>query len=146
MGGAKRYPSILPVWRWVSLRSTHPTISTLAALDAENHRHGKAQAIVRDQRRRRRHRIGSPHHRQRRFVKNSIARTLFNRRRQHVTQPVEREADVDFGGLLLPFRWIALVLVEMRHQFLLPGRAHALGGRAASDRRRGRTRAFRDGL
>ena len=25
MGGAKRYPSILPVWRWVSLRSTHPT-------------------------------------------------------------------------------------------------------------------------
>ena len=26
MGGAKRYPSTLPVGRWVSLRSTHPTI------------------------------------------------------------------------------------------------------------------------
>src|SRR5260221_8390390 len=25
MGGAKRYPSILPARRWVSLRSTHPT-------------------------------------------------------------------------------------------------------------------------
>src|SRR5882724_11730916 len=96
--------------------------SALAALDAENHRHGKTQAIVRDQRRRRRHRIGAPHHRQRRFIEHGIARTLFNRRRQHVAEPVEREANVDFGGLLLAFRWIALVLVEMRHQFLLPGR------------------------
>ena len=46
------------------------------ALDAEDHRQGEGQAFVGDDGRRHRHRVGAPHHRQRRLVERCIARAL----------------------------------------------------------------------
>ena len=90
-----------------------------------------------------RHRIGAPHHRQRRLVEGRIARALFDIGREHVAHAVEREANLDLGGFLLPFLRIALVLVEMRDQLLLPGRARTPCALAGADHRRDGTLSFR---
>ncbi len=63
-----------------------------------------------------------------------------------MTHAVKHEADQDLGALLRPIRRIALVLVEMRDQFLLPGHSHALHALAGALHRRDRTRPFRNGL
>src|SRR5438093_1154545 len=54
-----------------------------------------------------------------------VSQSLDDAGREHVTHPVQREADEDLGALLRALRRIALVLVQMRHQFLLPGNACA---------------------
>src|SRR3982075_1391380 len=108
-------------------------------LDAENHRQGKTQSLIGNQRRRLRYRIGASHHRQRRFVERPVARPLDDAGRENMTHPVQREADKDLGALLRALRRIALVLVEVSDQLLLPGRPHA--PRALSRTLRGSDRA-----
>ena len=56
------------------------------------------------------------------------------------------KADQDLGALLRALRRIALVLVEMGDQLLLPGRAHAPQAFSGALRGSDRTRAFRNGL
>jgi transposase len=56
-----------------ALMSPRPSEASALALDPEDHRQGEAQPFIRDQRRRRRHRVGAAHHRQRRLVKRGIA-------------------------------------------------------------------------
>ena len=137
--------------RWITIETgpQHYPIGmrgSALGLDAEDHRQGEGQAFVGDDRRRHRHRIGAPHHRQRRLVEGRIARALFDIGREHVAQAVEREANLDLGGFLLPFLRVALVLVEMRDQFLLPGRACTPRALAGADHRRDGTLPFRNFL
>ena len=112
------------------------------ALHAEDHRQRKAQAFVRDQRRRRRHRVGALDHRDRGVIKGRIARALFN----VVESTWPSRSSVKLTWISADFKRalgrIALVLVEMGHQRLLPGRAHAARGFAGALRRRNRARRF----
>src|SRR5437763_15841775 len=58
--------------------------------------------------------------------------------------PIKREADHDLGALERTTRWIALVLVEIRDLFLLPGGADPPRGVAGALRGRDRTRRLRN--
>ena len=67
--------------------------------------------------------FGALQHGERRIVEGGVAGPLHDARRQHVPDPVEDEADDDLSASAsIAIRWIALVLVEMGGQLLLPGR------------------------
>src|ERR1700694_3582065 len=121
-------------------------LNLASALDPEDHRKREIQSLVGDQRRRLRYRIGSSHHRQRRFVERPVARSLDDAGREHMAHPIEREADEDLGALLRALRRIALVLVQMRHQFLLPAETRAPCAFTGALRRGDRARSLSNSL
>src|SRR5947208_4843319 len=116
------------------------------ALDLENHRKGKTQSLIGDERRGLRDRVGVPHHRQRRFVERLVAGSLDKAGRENMTHPVQREADKYLGALLRARRRIAFVLLQMSHQFLLPGEARAPCAFTDALCRSDRARSLSDGL
>src|SRR5437660_2869270 len=83
-------------------------------LHAVNHGQRKVQALVGNERRRRRHWIGTPQHRERRLIEGRIARALTDRCRNYVADAIEREADFDPGATRHACGWIALEALEMR--------------------------------
>src|SRR5258707_2074803 len=73
-------------------RRSLPDLHLALALDLEDHRKGKIQSLVGDERRWLRDRVGGPYHRERRFVERLVAGSLDNAGRETIAQPVQREA------------------------------------------------------
>src|SRR5262249_8354856 len=92
------------------------TSSSIPWFDTEENRHAEAQPFVGDQRRRRRHRVGAPHHGQGRIVEGLVAGTLHNVARHDTARPVELEFYDNLRTLLRPVARITLVFVQMGGQ------------------------------
>src|SRR5260370_42112701 len=82
-------------------------LNLASALDPEDHRKREIQSLVGDKRRRLRYRIGSSHHRQRRFVERPVARSLDYAGREHMAHPIDRVAVEDLDALLRVLRLIS---------------------------------------
>jgi len=122
------------------------TACSAPSLHTEDNWKSERQTLVRYRCRRRRHRIGSAHHRKRGLIKGGITGPFDDRRRQNVSCSVECEANNDLRALLNPIGWITLVPIEMSEQFILPSRPQPLRGHARSIDRRNRTRSLRAGF
>src|ERR1700733_8187670 len=75
--------------------------------------------------------------------RRTIASAASSNAEPPVPEPVQHEADQDFGGLLRALGRIALMPVQMRDQLLLPGHAHALRALAGALRGSHRLRSLR---